>query len=462
MSDATCPLLHAGHSASVVAWHRGGPVTRERFLSDVTALAERLPSRQYAINLCESRYRFAVAFCAVLLRGQVSVLAHNRTLGGVAEVAARHPSHFYLDDGGVRTEQPKDMAAPWAEEGVDSGTGSDARIVTPECVPGIPADQAAAIVFTSGSTGSPRSHVKSWGSLAAVASLQHGYLRQRHSGLSGVLATVPPQHTFGLEASVMLPLRGGVPLHDGRPLFPEDVRRALTACGPAPLLVTTPIHLRALTRSEVRYPNCGLVLSATSPLDRDLAAVAEQRFGCEVHEIYGSTETGAMANRRTVADKRWRLSPGIRVESNGSGATCMVADFLPEPVPVMDRIRMDDDGSFELFGRLDDALNIAGKHASLGDLNRRLLAIPGVRDGAIFLLDTGPGDRPRLGAMVVAPGLDTMTILAALRRSTDPVFVPRRIVFVDKLSRTDIGKLRRDALAFDWRKHVDATDSIES
>lgn len=426
------------------------------------ALAERLPSRRYAINLCENRYRFAVAFCAVSLRGQVSLLPHNRTPGGVAEVAARYPSHFYLEDGGVRTEQPADMAVPWAEARIDSGTASDARIVTPECVPGIPAGQAAAIVFTSGSTGSPRSHEKSWGSLAALASRQHDYLRQRHSGLSGVLATVPPQHMFGLEASVVLPLRGGVPLHDGRPLFPDDVRRALAACGHAPLLVTTPIHLRALTRSNVHYPNCGLILSATSRLDADLAALAERRFGCEVHEIYGSTETGAMANRRTVADKRWRLSPGIRVESDGSGTARVVADFLPEPVPVMDRIRMDDDGCFELFGRLDDALDIAGKHASLGDLNRRLLAIPGVRDGAIFLLDTGPGDRPRLGAMVVAPGLDTTTIVAALRRSTDPVFLPRRIVFVDELSRTELGKLRRDALKSGWRRHVIETDSIES
>ena len=461
MSGPTRPLLHAANAQSVVAWHRGAPVTRERFLRDVAALAERVPPRRYAINLCENRYRFAVAFCAALLRGRVSLLPHNRTLEGVAEVAARYPSHCYLDDGGVRTEPPADVAAPWAEARADGGAASDPRVAASDVVPGIPAGRTAAIVFTSGSTGRPRSHEKSWGSLAALASIQHGYLRQRHAELSGVLATVPPQHMFGLEASVMLPLQGGLALHDGRPLFPDDVRRALAACGPAPLLVTTPMHLRALTRSEVRFPRCGLVLSATSRLDRDLAALAEERFGCEVHEIYGSTETGAMANRRTVADRRWRLGPGIRVEIDGSGTAHALADFLPEPVPVMDRIEMDDDGCFELFGRLDDALDIAGKHASLGDLNRRLRAIPGVRDGAIFLLDTGPGDPPRLGAMVVAPGLDMATVRAAMRLSTDPVFVPRRIVFVDKLSRTDTGKLRRDTLRSEWRKYMIQRDSID-
>ena len=140
---------------------------------------------RYAINLCENRYRFAVAFCAALLRGQVSLLPHNRTLEGVAEVAARYPSHFYLDDAGVRAEHPTGTAVPWAQARVDSGVASDGRVVGSESVPGVPADRAAAIVFTSGSTGSPRSHEKNWGSLAALASLQHGYLRQRHADLSG-------------------------------------------------------------------------------------------------------------------------------------------------------------------------------------------------------------------------------------------------------------------------------------
>lgn len=461
MGDATRPLLGTGDATSIVAWYRGDPISRERFVGEISALAERVPPRRFAINLCEDRFHFAVAFCAALLRGQVSLLPHNRSLGGVAEVAARYPGHYFLDDGGFRAGRPADMPALRTGEWVDCGVSDDSVVTSSGGVPHIPADRTAAIVFTSGSTGRPRAHAKSWDSLTTAARLQYEYLRHMHAELSCVLATVPPQHMYGLDASVMLPLQSGLPLRDDRPLFPDDVRRALTACGAAPLLVTTPIHLRVLTRSELSYPNCGLVLSATAPLDRDVAALAEHRFGCEVHEIYGSTETGAMANRRTVAGERWKPNRGIRVECDGTGTARAFADHLPGSIPMMDRIELAQDGSFELFGRLDDALNIAGKHAALSDLNRCLLAIPGVDDGAIFLLDTPPGDPPRLGAMVVASGLDAATISTALRKFADPVFLPRRIVFVDEMPRNDTGKLSRHALQSNWGQQGIGSNLIE-
>ena len=92
-------------------------------------------------------------------------------------------------------------------------------------------------------------------------------------------------------------------------------------------------------------------------------------------------------------------------------------------------------------------LEIAGKRASLGDLTRRLLAIPGVRDGVVFQLD----DRDALGvqriaAVAVAPGLDEHAILEALRRAIDPLFLPRPLRLVASLPRNETGKLPRAAL----------------
>jgi acyl-coenzyme A synthetase/AMP-(fatty) acid ligase len=68
-----------------------------------------------------------------------------------------------------------------------------------------------------------------------------------------------------------------------------------------------------------------------------------------------------------------------------------------------------------LRGRNSDLLEIAGKRASLGDLNRRLLAIAGVEDGVMFTLDADAGSVCRLAALVVAPALSEAHILAALR-----------------------------------------------
>jgi acyl-coenzyme A synthetase/AMP-(fatty) acid ligase len=42
------------------------------------------------------------------------------------------------------------------------------------------------------------------------------------SGMS-VLATVPPQHMYGLESSVLFPLQNGLALHAGMPFFPADI-----------------------------------------------------------------------------------------------------------------------------------------------------------------------------------------------------------------------------------------------
>ncbi|HJR10695.1 MAG TPA: AMP-ligase, partial [Rhodanobacteraceae bacterium] len=94
-----------------------------------------------------------------------------------------------------------------------------------------------------------------------------------------------------------------------------------------------------------------------------------------------------------------------------------------------------------------DLLEIAGKRASLGDLTHKLLGVPGVRDGVVFQMDeTDAMGVSRIAALVVAPGLDAGTILDALRREIDPVFLPRPLKLVDALPRSETGKLPRAAL----------------
>jgi acyl-coenzyme A synthetase/AMP-(fatty) acid ligase len=75
------------------------------------------------------------------------------------------------------------------------------------------------------------------------------------------------------------------------------------------------------------------------------------------------------------------------------------------------------------------------------------LAIPGVEDGVVLQLDTcDVRGVARVAALVVAPTLQESAILAALRESIDPVFLPRPLKRVDALPRSDTGKLPRAAL----------------
>ena len=92
-------------------------------------------------------------------------------------------------------------------------------------------------------------------------------------------------------------------------------------------------------------------------------------------------------------------------------------------------------------------MEIAGKRASLGDLTRRLLAVPGVVDGVMLQLDARDGSGvARVAALAVAPTLDEAAILHALRDSIDPVFLPRPLKRVSALPRSETGKLPRAAL----------------
>src|SRR6185436_337414 len=142
------------------------------------------------------------------------------------------------------------------------------------------------------------------------------------------VVTVPPQHMYGLETSIFTLLAGDWAIHDGNAFYPDEIAAALGAL-PAPrLLITAPYHLRHLLASSVELPRVDLVLSATAPLSAELAAETERRLGAQVFEIYGCTEAGSMATRRTAHEEIWTPYPEL-VFSVKDGATSVRAAHLP-------------------------------------------------------------------------------------------------------------------------------------
>ncbi|HST44651.1 MAG TPA: AMP-binding protein [Luteimonas sp.] len=431
--------LAVGEPSRTIAFGPDGAVSLARFIGHVRGVAATLPEQPWALNLCEDRYRFMVAFCAVALRGQATLLPPARTRAAIDEVRARHADSYCLGDGdpcgcdalaGLPHYLRLDHALPFADGDM----------------PTLAADALVAIGFTSGSTGTPGANAKHWGSLRTSTA-------QNMAALSGlwpdgatphVVATVPPQHMYGMEMSVLLPLLGGAAVHDTRPFFPHDIARAL---GDAPgdrLLVTTPVHLRALLQSGLTLPPLAAITTATAPLSQALAEAAEARFGCEVRELFGSTETCVVASRRSARESAWTPYPGVHITPQPDGALVHAA-HLEVAVALADLVALEPDGRFHLRGRQSDLLEIAGKRASLADLTRRLLAIDGVEDGVVLQLDPVEGIG-RIAALVVAPTLDEGDITRALRAAIDPVFLPRPLRRVAELPRNETGKLPRAAL----------------
>ena len=417
-----------------------------QFLVDVRRLARAFPPCTHVLNACTDRYHFTVGLAAAVVSGRVSLLPSSQAPQMTRQLGAFAPDAICLtDEADCRMELPRLLYPP---EPPGRSAEDAATAAVAQEVPQVDRAQLAAYVFTSGSTGTPLPHRKSFGPLV-------GCVREeaRRLGLSGaarwaILATVPPQHMYGFESSVLLALGCGHALCAERPFYPADIAAGLGRLPRPRALVTTPVHLRALLGSGVELPAVDLLLCSTAPLARQLAADAERRFEARLLEIYGSTETGQIAIRRTTHTPEWQLWTGVSLELEADGSRAR-GGHIEQPTLLPDVLEMTGPASFLLHGRASDLVNIAGKRSSLAYLNHQLNSIPGVEDGAFFH-GAEPSDShtgvARVAACVVAPALDAARLLEALRERIDAVFLPRPLLFVARLPRNGTGKLPLAAL----------------
>jgi acyl-coenzyme A synthetase/AMP-(fatty) acid ligase len=441
----TFPLVTHPHAEDVLAWSHGKSITVAHFLADVRQLAAALPAGRHVLNACGDRYRFAVGMAAALLADKISLLPPTLTPEMVRQVKDFAPDVFCL------TDQPQSIALPqlaWADAvtaRVPAGAGTQTG---KHDIPEIPASRTAAIVFTSGSTGAPVAHRKSWGGLVSSVRAEAARLGLLDGRRHSIVATVPPQHMFGFESSMLVALQSGAAMSAARPFYPADICSALAAATRPCMLVTTPVHLKVLLASGLDIPLPDLVLSATAPMPPQLALATEARLQAPLFEIYGSTETGQIASRRTTETAEWTLFPGVALSAAG-GRVWASGGHVEQATPMADELELVNSERFLLHGRTADLINIAGKRSSLDYLNHQLNAVPGVLDGAFFMPDEADDDGDtvtRLMAFVVAPGMKASTLLAALRERVDAIFIPRPLVLLDGLPRNSTGKLPRGTL----------------
>ena len=151
--------------------------------------------------------------------------------------------------------------------------------------------------------------------------------------LDRIVCSVPPQHMFGLECSVMLSLVCGLPVLDRRPLLPADVRAAFEG-GPRPLWVATPMHLRSLVqerRGGARVRPGDRLDDAARTRDRPRRRTLPRRAGARDLRLHRDRRAGDAAHLRGshVAPARRRAAraghrkhdrpwPALRLPGRGS------------------------------------------------------------------------------------------------------------------------------------------------
>lgn len=413
------------------------------------ALAERLAGAGTVCNLCSSRVGFLVTWLAALRRGCVQLLPPS---GGQADLVAILKTST---DAVIVVDDDKLLQPQWAGHARCLVHVPDATTaaVAPAALAWLPDWEAPLLrLYTSGSAGTPKPQVKTLGQLARGAQVLAARLEQDVEGglaaLGQIVCSVPPQHMFGVETSVMLSLVTGIPVLDRRPLLPADVRTAFETCTAGAAWIATPLHLRALAQAGQSVPNCRAVIVSTMPLAPALAAQAEALVDAPVLEIYGSTETGVVAMRRSASDTSWRPVEGVQVEPEADGTRVWGAHFT-SPQTLADQVELVADGCFRLLGRQGDLIKIAGRRASLAGLNLLLQDLPGLDDGVFYLPRT---DSPTQRLVLIYAGapLERAATERWLRERMDPVFLPRTLLRIDRLPRTDGGKLSVPALDQVW------------
>lgn len=431
-----------------MAWSKGRGITALDYLGAVRHMAARLPQDTAVLNLCSKRHHFAVVLGAALLRGVPLLLPSTRTPEMLQRLGQRYPGlHAVVDAPGDSGGLPQIVYERGPIPAADA----------PFDVPEIDGDQIAAYVFTSGSTGEPMPHAKHWGPLVQNA---QGAGRRVREWLGTdqpftVTGTVPPQHMYGFESTVLLPLLNESVIDASHPFYPADIAAALQDTPGPRVLVSTPFHLRTLVEAQLAVPPLSLQLSATAPLAPQLARQAEEALGAPLLEIYGSTETGQIAARRCAAGDLWQTFDGIEVRAepvvDGEPRFSAHGGHVEGVVPLSDVLELQSPTRFALLGRHADMVNIAGKRTSLAYLNHQLNSIPGVVDAALYwpqdAVQDAQGRIQRPVAFVVAPALNEAELQHAMRERIDPAFLPRPIHFLASLPRNATGKLPQQALA---------------
>ncbi len=331
---------------------------------------------------------------------------------------------------------------------------------------------AAIIRLTSGTTGHPRGLIVTADQLLADA--KNICTTMGITPEDTMVAAIPMGHAYGFVHVLMsLVAQGTRPLLLEHPL-PALLHAALSGPGPLVLPGTPYLHELLLQGApEDALQGLRLVFSAGAPLPERLSRAFKERFGLPIRTFYGASECGGISYDRSGpgilpdgcvgtplegVEVTLLIEPGA---DEGRGRICVrsaavVAGTHPEgdggglqPGYFMtsDLGRIDPRGSLHLTGRIDRMVNVAGRKVNPHEVERALLALPGVRQAVVF----GAPDRHRGQALcaciVAAKGVTREALLTGCRARLASFKIPRRIEFVRAIPLTARGKTDRRALA---------------
>ncbi|KRC87417.1 long-chain fatty acid--CoA ligase [Terrabacter sp. Root85] len=348
--------------------------------------------------------------------------------------------------------------------------------------PGPTVDDLAAIQYTSGTTGVPKGAMLSHGNLMANAAQGRAWVPGLTPGQEVVYAVLPMFHAYGLTLCLTFAMSMGARLV----LFPRfDVDLVLTAAKKHPptfLPAVPPIYERLATAARERGTDLTatrFAISGAMALPRETLELWEDVTGGLLVEGYGLTETSPVAlgnpigsDRRPGAvgvpfpstdirvvdpeDPTRDLAPGERGELLIRGPQVFGGYWgRPEETAAAlldggwfrtgDIVVVDPDGFVSVVDRIKEIIITGGFNVMPSEVEAVLRTVPGITDAAVVGLPKHDGSEDVVAAVTTEPGVELVVedVRARCRADLAAYKVPRRVVVVDELPRSQIGKVLR-------------------
>lgn len=343
-------------------------------------------------------------------------------------------------------------------------------------------DDLAIIQYTSGTTGTPKGAALTHRNLLSNAAQARAWVPTITRGEGCVVyAVLPMFHAYGLTLCLTFAMSMGARLV----LFPKfdaDMVLKVTRKHPATFLpLVPPIAARLLARSQetgIPIAGTGIAISGAMALDDELVVPFEQASGGYLVEGYGLSECSPVLMANPVADNRVAGSVGLPLP----GTECIVVD-PEEPTRILgpgepgellvrgpqvfsgyygkpeetdavfvgdwfrtgDIVSIDEDGFVRIVDRIKELIITGGFNVAPTEVENTLRQHPDVADVAVVGLPSAHSGEDVVAAVVPRPGatIDPEAVRAYARSVLTPYKVPRRVVVVDDLPRSLIGKVLR-------------------
>ncbi len=341
---------------------------------------------------------------------------------------------------------------------------------TPAPVEDLGADDPAAIVFTSGTTGEPRGVVYPQRYLAGQRVQAEHWFGARRGEIAW--CTAAPGWSKSTRNAFVAPWLGGAVavLHDGR--FDPAERLRLCAELGVNVLCQAPTEYRLLAkRAELSsLPSLRRLVSAGEPIEPETIRHFHRHLGLAVADGYGQTETGPVSGMRPGEDDPARYGsmgrplPGIEtrildgeLQLKASSSPTFFARYLDgegfdgEWWPTGDRVREDGDGYLWFEGRADDLILSAGYRIGPFEVESALVSHPAVAEAAAVAAPDPERGAVVRAVVVLHEGRSPSEALGRelqdhVKAQTAPYKYPRIVEFATELPKTSSGKVKRAEL----------------